>query len=318
MLVVQQNALRIVIIGSNTIYPCSKVARALQFCRRAIATLVAPGTRISVLTEKHGGGGGSCLSGPILMSRTTHELGLLSAPTFTIPHEQGEAEGKQTPFPNQESSSYSTPPMPNNIPKPKSVPKPISNIRSNCHKPDQISEPKNYSHVNSNSNFQPKNQITTLTDMMKLVSAWFEFEENKNSSCDILEDRIITCGENDQEDLVEHFNVVKFENMEDQICPTAHSGPTTSVAEVNVPIGEQLKKMTNEGNIFADLEVKPLIVVVQLVVVVGFESIKTKGSRHCQRRIFLVFTASVLVPLWTWDVLRRDFSVRIYHSYKMN
>ncbi|GMN47815.1 hypothetical protein TIFTF001_016987 [Ficus carica] len=77
----------------------------------------------------------------------------------------------------------------------------------------------------------PKNQTTTLSDMMKFASAWFEFEENKNSSWVILEDRFITCGKNDQEDLVKHFNVVKFENMEDQICPTAHSGPTTSVAE---------------------------------------------------------------------------------------
>ncbi|GMN56341.1 hypothetical protein TIFTF001_025462 [Ficus carica] len=147
------------------------------------------------------------------MSRIAHELGWLLSPTFTIPHEQEEAKGKQTLFPNQVSNSYSNLPKPNNIPKPKSVTKPISHTRSNCHKPNQISEPNNYSHMNSNSYFQqkptlPKNQTTTLSDMMKFVSAWFEFEENKNSSYDILEDRITTCGNNDQEDLVEHFNVI--------------------------------------------------------------------------------------------------------------
>lgn len=71
-------------------------------------------TRISILTKKHCGGGsvrfsdltmkhcgGSThFSGPMPMNRTTHELWLLPMPTFTILHEQGEAEGKQTLLPN--------------------------------------------------------------------------------------------------------------------------------------------------------------------------------------------------------------------------
>ncbi|KAK3223268.1 hypothetical protein Dsin_010293 [Dipteronia sinensis] len=76
--------------------------------------------------------------------------------------------------------------------------------------------------VGSNSNSKPKptlhrNRPTTLVDMMQFVSEWFDFEENDNTSCDVLGDIVVDCDNSVQEKLVDCFDVVKNEEENDEI-----------------------------------------------------------------------------------------------------
>ncbi|KAI9160352.1 hypothetical protein LWI28_007354 [Acer negundo] len=77
--------------------------------------------------------------------------------------------------------------------------------------------------TNSNSKPRPtlpKGRPTTLVDMMRFVSDWFDFEENENDCCDESRDGVVDCDNSVREKVVDCLDVVKNveENVKNEIC----------------------------------------------------------------------------------------------------
>ncbi|KAI9192360.1 hypothetical protein LWI28_021693 [Acer negundo] len=87
---------------------------------------------------------------------------------------------------------------------------------------------KNYKTIPKHKPTLPKGRPTTLVDMMQFVSDCFDFEENENTSCDVLGDIIVIviivfksvvadCGNSVQVKFVDCFDVVKNVEVNDKI-----------------------------------------------------------------------------------------------------
>ncbi|EXB57412.1 hypothetical protein L484_016465 [Morus notabilis] len=173
--------------------------------------------------------------------------------------------------------------------------------------------------------------------MTKFVSEWFEFEESNDASCVTLGVGIVNCGDIIQEDSIDDFNVDKFENLDEQIGLEIESQGEEDIEITNCGnLDEELVDHFNVDKIKGEGEEIDFIGVVKILngsikgvnfidrlvgtIGVGFEKFKTKRVRQCHRCIFLIFSAFhwsiILNPLWFWNVLRRSYSIGVYHSHK--
>lgn len=82
----------------------------------------------------------------------------------------------------------------------------------------QVYEPNTCTKFNSHHRpMLPKGKSTTLVDMMKFVSEWFDFEESNDASCVTVGVGIVNCGDIIREDTINDFDVDKIENLDEQI-----------------------------------------------------------------------------------------------------